>query len=165
MKPSISIDEYLQTSFEDLDREYVDGEIVERPSPDGLHSEIQWRLLGLVWDLAKSLPLHGRPELRSRVAATRVRIPDVAVYAGEEPVEPVPTIPPLVAIEILSPDDRLTQVMQKLEEYRAWGVRHIWLVDPRARTLRVYSSGSLSEVPALEIPEYGVQLNSDQIFG
>jgi Uma2 family endonuclease len=164
-KSAISMEEYLRTSFEDLDREYVDGEIVERSLPDRLHSRTQYRLAGLVWDLAKTLPLYGQTELRSRVAATRVRIPDVSVYAGEEPTERVPTQPPLVAIEILSPDDRHSEVMQKLEEYRAWGVRHIWLVDPERRRLQVYNSGALSEVPALEISEYDVRLTAAGIFG
>jgi Uma2 family endonuclease len=164
-KAAISIEEYLRTSFEDLDREYVDGEIVERSLPDLLHSRTQFRLTGLVWELAKRLPLYGQPELRSRVTATRVRIPDLSVYAGEEPTEQVPTQPPLVAIEILSPDDRYSEVMRKLEEYRAWGVRHIWLVDPDRSTLQVYGSGALSEVPALEIPEYDVRLTAADIFG
>ena len=43
-------------------------------------------------------------------------------------LELVPTIPPFVAIEILSPDDRMTDVRNKLAEYRAWGVTHVWLV-------------------------------------
>jgi Uma2 family endonuclease len=164
-KAAISIDEYLRTSFEGLDREYVDGEIVERSLPDELHSKTQWRLSGLIWDLSKTLPFHGRTELRSRVRATRIRIPDVAIYADIEPNAMVPTEPPLVAIEILSPDDRHSEVMQKLEEYQAWGVRHVWLVDPHRRKLDVYGSGTLSEVPALEIPEYDVRITSADIFG
>jgi Uma2 family endonuclease len=163
-KSAISIEEYLRTSFEDLDREYVDGEIVERTLPDLLHSRTQFRLAGLLFKAGETHPLYGQTELRSRVAATRVRIPDVSVYAGVEPTERVPTQPPLVAIEILSPDDRHSEVMQKLEEYRIWGVRHIWLVDPERRRLQVYGSGVLSEVPALEIPEYDVKLTPAQIF-
>jgi len=164
-KSAVSIEDYLRTSFEGLDREYVDGEIVERTLPDELHSKTQWRLSGLIWDLSKTLPFHGRTELRSRVRATRVRIPDVSIYAGSEPTEKVPSKPPLVAIEILSPDDRHSQVMQKLEEYSTWGVRHIWLVDPERRRLHVYADGTLSEVTALTIPEFAVQLTAAQIFG
>ena len=159
------MEEYLRTSFEDLDREYVDGEIVERSLPDQLHSKTQWRLSGLIWDLSKTRPFHGRPELRSRVRPTRIRIPDFAIYAGAEPNAMVPTEPPLVAIEILLPDDRLLEVMQKFEEYQAWGVRHVWLVDPHRRKLQVYDSGTLSEVGALEIEEYHVRITSADIFG
>jgi Uma2 family endonuclease len=164
-KAAVSIEEYLRTSFEDLDREYVDGEIVERSLPDELHSETQWRLSGLIWDLSKTRPFHGRPDLRSRVSARRIRIPDVAIYAGAKPNAMVPTEPPFVAIEILSPDDRHSEVMQKFEEYEAWGVRHVWLVDPHRRRLQVYGSGTLSEVAVLEIPEYDVRFTAADIFG
>lgn len=164
-KSAVSIEDYLRTSFEGLDREYVDGEIVERTLPDFLHSTTQWRLSGLIWELSKTLPFHGCTELRSRVAASRVRIPDVSIYVGLKPTEKVPTKSPLVAIEILSPDDRYSELMRKFEEYSAWGVRHIWLVDPESRKLKVYSDGALSEVSALAIPEFDVQLTASQIFG
>ena len=165
MGAAISLEEYLRTSFEGRDREYVDGEIVERGLSDEPHSRIQWRLSGLFWDLSKTLPFFGRTELRSRVAATRVRIPDVSIYTGQKPTERVPTRPPLVAIEILSPDDRYSELVQKFEEYNTWGVRHIWLVDPESCKLHVYTDGKLSEVPALTIPEFAVQLAGAEIFG
>ena len=164
-KSAVSIEDYLKTTFEGLDREYVDGEIVERTLPDDLHSKTQWRLSGLIWDVSKTLPFFGRTELRSRVAASRVRIPDVSVYTGQEPTERVPTRPPLVAIEILSPDDRHSELMRKFEEYSAWGVQHIWLVDPESRKLKVYADGTLSEVSALTIPEFAVQFSGGEIFG
>src|SRR5262245_1960939 len=104
-------------------------------------------------------------ELRSRVRATRVRIPDVSIYAGAEPTESVPAQPPLVAIEILLPADRHSELMRKFEEYSAWGVRHIWLVDPESRKLHIFTDGTLSEVSALPIPEFAVQLTAAQIFG
>ena len=164
-KSAVLIEDYLQTSFEGLDREYVDGEIVERTLPNFIHGKTQWRLSGLIWDLSKTLPFHGRTELRSRVRATRVRIPDVSIYAGQEPTERVPTKPPWVAIEILSPDDRHSELMQKFAEYDAWGVRHIWLVEPESRKLRVYADGTLSEVSELTIPEFNVQFTAAEIFG
>jgi Uma2 family endonuclease len=157
-KSAIQSTRYLRTSFEGLDREYVDGEIVKRASPDELHSETQWRLSGLIWDLSKTRPFHWRTELRLRVSPTRVRIPDVSIYAGQKPTDRVPTKPPLVAIEILSLDDRYSEVMQKLSEYSSWGVKHIWLVDPERRTLHAYAVGTLSEVSALMIHEFDVQL-------
>jgi Uma2 family endonuclease len=164
-RSAVSLDDYLHTSFENPDREYVDGEILERTLPDRLHGKTRFRLAGLIFRFCQTLPLHGMTEVRSRVAATRVRIPDVSIYSGDEPGEDVPSTPPLVAIEILSPDDRYLAVLEKLQEYRAWGVRHIWIVDPVRRVLQVYADGALTEVPALLIPEYGVQLTGAEIFG
>jgi|SRR5947207_15944549 len=164
-KSAVSIEEYLRTSFENPDREYVDGEIVERPLPDQLHSETIWRLIGAIWELAKTRPFHGRPELRSRVAPTRVRIPDVSIFAGQKPTESFPTVAPLAAIEILSIEDRHSDMMRKFVEYKAWGVAHIWLIDPRNRILHEYTDRSLTEVTALEMPEYDARITAAEIFG
>ena len=51
-----------------------------------------------------------------------------------------------LTIEILSEDDKMTKVMEKLEEYEAKGVPNIWLIDPRLRKMSVYSGGDLHEV-------------------
>ncbi len=163
-KSAVSIEEYLRTSFDDLDREYVDGEIVERTLPTYLHSKTQGRLAAIFCNLGDRYPLFSCVELRSRLGATRVRIPDVSVYAGEEPSDPVPAAPPLIAIEILSPDDRNHNVVLKLEEYRIWGVRHVWLVDPEARRLSVYGDDSLQEVAWFEVPEFGLRVLPEEIF-
>ena len=157
------LEEYLHTSFE-LDCEYVDGAIVERGSPDVSHSKAQGHVAGIFWDLAKTKLFHGYVSLRSRVRPSRVRIPDVSIYAGTEPTEDIPSTPPLVAVEILS-DDYHSNLMQKLEEYGAWGVRYIWLVNPRGRKLHTYADRSLTEVATLEIPEYDVRITPAEIFG
>src|SRR5437870_4141377 len=141
----VSIEEYLRTSFEGLDREYVDGEIVARSPTEEPHSAAQWRLSGLFWDLSKTLPFYGYSGQRLRVGPTRVRVADVGIYANREPCESVPSQPPLVVIEIVSRNDRHLEVMQKLKEYSDWGVPHIWLVDPERRSLYVYANGALSE--------------------
>jgi Uma2 family endonuclease len=97
-----------------------------------------------------------------RLRAGLYLIPDVAVFYPDEPGE-VPDFPPLVAIEILSPDDRLSAVRDKLEEYRAWGVAHVWLVDPHSK--RMYTcNGGLAEVQALAVPELGVELKASDVF-
>jgi Uma2 family endonuclease len=163
-KTAISIEEYLRTSYEDLDREYVDGEVVERTLPTNLHSKTQCRL-GRIFDtFGDTRPLYARTELRSRVRPTRVRIPDVSVYSGEEPADPVPAAPPLIAIEILSPEDRQSKVIAKLEEYREWGVRHLWLVDPQARKLHVYEKGALRGVDSFEVPEFELRVTATEVF-
>ena len=84
------------------------------------------------------------------------------VFKGE-PAEDVPSSPPLVAIEILSPDDRFAGVLTKLEEYGAWGVAHVWFVDPISRKLYVYTAG-LSETSAFRLPEYGVEMAASEVF-
>jgi Uma2 family endonuclease len=93
-----------------------------------------------------------------------VRIPDVAIYAGPEPEEEVPTLPPYIAVEILSPDDRVSYLMIKLAEYRGWGVAHIWVIDPMRQVLMEYGSDGLREVHGYLLPEYGLQVTYGEIF-
>lgn len=71
--------------------------------------------------------------------------------------------PPLIAIEILSPDDRLSEVRNKLEEYRAWGVAHVWLADPHSRRLYRCDEG-LAEVERFTVSEPGLDISADLIF-
>ncbi len=162
-KPQVPIDAYMHSSFEP-DREYLDGEVLERNVGNDPHSEAQWRLCLAFGKLNEKHPVHGRPELRVRVSESRYRIIDLAVYAGEKPSELVPSTPPLIAIEILSPDDRMSETLKKLEEYRRWGVAHVWLVDPQRRTPHVLAPQRLQEVQALELPEFEATIAAADVF-
>lgn len=160
----IPVEEYLRTSYEGADREYVDGEVVERNVGNNPHSEVQWRLGAFFWELSKQHPAHGRPELRVRVGERRYRVVDLAVYAGEAPTESVPSSPPLIAVEILSPDDRMSEMIEKLREYRQWGVPHVWLVDPQARALYSLDEDGFGERSRLAVPEFSAELTTEQVF-
>jgi Uma2 family endonuclease len=162
VQTAISMDDYLQTSFPDLDKEYRDGELVERSMPDYLHGKIQLKLGVFFMALSPRLALYPSSEARLLLSSRRALIPDVAVFHLEEP-QGIPTTPPLVAIEILSPDDRLTEVREKLREYHAWGVPHVWLVDPRSRVFYTCQD-RLREVITLTIPELGVELTQADLF-
>lgn len=162
-KDTLTEAEYLRTSFPDLDREFKDGEVVERSMPDWLHSMVQANLVALFHAERKRLNLQVAPELRVKVRAERVLIPDVCVFWPAEPVGSVPDRCPLIAIEILSEDDRMNAVMDKLNEYADWGVTHIWLVNPRNRALYVYRDG-LQTVRELAADEVGMTLRADDVF-
>ena len=96
-----------------------------------------------------------------RLAPDLYRIPDIAVFAESRPDEAVPSHPPLVAIEIISPDDRYSEMLEKLEEYQRWGVVHIWVVDPLRRTLAAYEDEVLRTVHKLALPGYPFELSAD----
>ena len=122
--------EYLSTSFEGTDREYVRGKIIERSMPDYPHGRMQAELAHPFRHLRDSHHLFVCSGTRMRLAPDLYRIADIAVFAGTEPDESVPSRPPLLVVEIISPDDRYSEVLEKLAEYRQWGVSHIWVVDP-----------------------------------
>jgi Uma2 family endonuclease len=117
----MSVDEYLHTSFSP-DCEYVDGVIVERNLGEKSHSKVQRNLLILL----RQPGIEAWPDQRVQVAPARFRIPDVCVTIGE-PDEDVFTAPPLICIEILSPEDRLTRLQEKIDDYLTFGVRHVWV--------------------------------------
>ena len=158
----MKVEDYLHTAFPDLDVEYRDGEIIERSQPDYLHGKTQGLLVAFFLALSNRLSLYPCVETRTRIRPGRYLIPDVAVF---HPVEPsgVPVTPPLVAIEVLSPDDRVSEVREKLDEYRTWGVPHVWLIDPRIRRSYMCDAG-LIEQSILQIPELGIELSSKDIF-
>lgn len=162
-KAAISVEEYLRTSYPDFDKEYRDGEVIERTLPDYLHSRIQALLCAFFVTAQKSLHLYACAALRVRLRENLVRIPDVCVFRSPQPPDVVPSTPPFIVVEILSPDDRMSEVLAKLEEYRQWGVTHVWLVDPHARHMYTWDTG-LVAVPKLRIPELNLELKPEDIF-
>ena len=160
----IALAEYLSTSFEGTDREYVRGEIVERSMPTYPHGKMQAELNYRFRLLRDSHRLFPCSETRMRLAPDLYRIPDVAVFAGTEPQEPVPSHPPLLVIKIISPDDRYSETLEKLAEYRQWGVPHIWVVDPDRRTLAIYEAGALLPASSLPVPAYPVEFSASDLF-
>jgi Uma2 family endonuclease len=74
-----------------------------------------------------------------RVSATRYRVPDICVTLGE-PEEQVFAGPPFLCIEILSPEDRAGRIQRKIADYLKFGVRYIWVIDPRRRDAIVYTT-------------------------
>jgi Uma2 family endonuclease len=129
----VSPEEYLSMSFDGPDREYVDGRVVERNVGEKDHSKLQRKLIVLFDRLEKTKGTLGFPEQRVQISPTRYRVPDLCVYIGSEPDEQVFTSPPFLAIEILSKDDRATEVQERIDDYLAFGVPFVWVIDPRTR--------------------------------
>ena len=155
----VPLAEYLTTAY-DPDVEYVDGVLVERNVGDWLHSLIQ---RNLIVALTRKYPhLFAVPELRSRTKETRYRLPDVSVLLSP-PGTRFLLNAAHIAIEILSEDDRMSQVLEILAEYEAAGIAQIWLVDPRLDLLSVYSAGNLGRVEILTTPD-GIELTRGDVF-
>jgi Uma2 family endonuclease len=158
-----SLEEYLSTSYSP-DREYVDGVVVERNWGEKSHSKIQRNLILL---LSRKYPeLHVWPELRMRTRGTRHRIPDVCVTL-DEPGTEVLQEPPFLTIEILSADDRMSAVLEKLQEYESVGVPNIWLIDPRLQQAYYFQDGDLHESEGDSLTTTGevrAELRLDEIF-
>jgi Uma2 family endonuclease len=162
-KAPVTAEQYLHMTFE-YDAEFVHGEILERAMPDRLHSKIQLRILMAIGRLIQSYPLFPYPELLMRLQPGLYRIPDVSVFVRQDPRESVPNSPPYLVIEILSKDDRHYDLMEKLEEYRVWGVQNIWVVDPYSKRLSLYNESGLQNVPSLALAGYPLELTPAALF-
>jgi len=159
----VPVDEYLRMSFEGPDPEYLDGELVERNLGDDSHSSTQSNLDGILHPLKKKFRIHVRPEIHMRLTPTRIRVADLAIFR-EKPADRIPSSPPYVVVEIVSPGDRYIEIHDKLEEYRHWGIKHIWLMDPTSQTFSVYDDAGLREVPVLVLPEYELTIQKSDVF-
>ena len=102
------------------------------------------------------------PEQRVQIKPNRFRVPDVCVVAGAEPEEQILTTPPLVCIEIMSKDDRWSQMQEKIDDYLSFGVQHVWVIDPRSRKAYEFTAGGMHEVRELRAqnPEIVVPLQA-----
>jgi Uma2 family endonuclease len=134
------------------DIEYVRGEIVERGMPDLVHSGAQKRLIVIFSTMEDLHRVYAFPELRLQLAEDVFRVPDVTVFTDALPSQLVPDRPPLCVVEIVSRDDRYTELLQKLEEYHRWGEPHIWVVDPWLERLSVYDGSDLRQTADLGLP-------------
>jgi Uma2 family endonuclease len=135
----VTVEEYLSTVYEP-ECDYVDGELEDRNVGEKDHSKIQRKLVRLLPDSVAVFP-----EIRIRVSETRFRVPDVAVYLAE-PDEQVFTTPPYLVIEILSPEDRWSRMIRKLDDYAHMGCVNIWIFDPSQFKAYRYESALMAEV-------------------
>ena len=160
----ISPEEYLSMSFGDREPEYVRGELIYRPMPDYAHAFIQMMLGSMLIQALSAQGYTVLSELRSRLAPDNYRLPDIAVYGPGQQAEPVPSEPPRIAIEIISKDESHSEMLQKLEDYQAWGVANIWTVDPRRKKLSVFADDALKNVDALKLAGTDFEVNMDQLL-
>jgi Uma2 family endonuclease len=141
----VSVEEYLRTSFPDADREYIDGRIVERNVGEVDHSDLQTAIAHYLRTHYKKRVWAG-VEVRVQVKKTRFRIPDVTVTLGSKPAERVIRKPPIVAVEVLSPDDRAGYLEEKINDYLEFGVPYIWVINPETRRACVHTPEGSHEV-------------------
>ena len=165
--PQITLEQYLHTAYHP-DCDFVDGHLEERTMGGTRHARLQMQLGH--WFI-----LHEREwnvcvmsELRTRVSPTRVRLPDVTVanYDAALKEEDVRTTPPLIAIEILSPDDRINRVVVRLKDFLNMGIPHVWLLDPVEQVAFIYTHAGLKlvEEAIIAVPESPVFLDLTRLF-
>jgi Uma2 family endonuclease len=128
----VPLEVYLNSSFEP-DAEYVNGVIEARPMGEWNHANWQAAILKFFRTRRHDWNIRAAAKLRIQVSEGNFRVPDVAVTNRNLPVEQVITHPPIAVFEILSPEDTVTRMMTKLDDYERMGIRTILVLDPNGK--------------------------------
>src|ERR1017187_5183187 len=129
---AVSVEEYLSTVYRP-DCDYIDGEVVERNVGEVDHSRLQILMSYYLVGREKAWGVTAFTEVRVEVKPTRFRVPDIAVVTGPVPKTRILREPPLLCVEILSPENRMVKVQEGVEDYLSFGVPCVWIVNPTTR--------------------------------
>jgi Uma2 family endonuclease len=176
--PPIDLAAFLHLTETKPASEFIDGQVIQKPMPQGEHSRLQQKLItainAVTEDDRQALAL---PELRCTFGDKSL-VPDIAVFEwGRIPISPAGgianrfAIAPDWAIEILSPDQSSTRVTANLVHCLEHGTQLGWLIDPAEQLVLVYPPGQqvlvISQAAVLPVPEFatGLRLSVEQVFG
>ena len=161
----IPLSDYLGHSFRP-DCDYMDGELQERNFGELDHSDLQTRLIELLLSAGNKTHIRANSELRVQVKPTRFRVPDVCVMRRDAPREQIVRTPPILCIEVLSPDDTVEKIRERVRDFLEMGVREVWILDPATRTATLCAGSTSTEQTdgVLHIPGLPIQLALAEIF-
>ena len=161
----ITIEEYLASSYEP-DLEFVDGVLEEKNMGEWDHSYLQ-SMICYWFNLHQAeWKIDVLSEYRTRTSKSRVRMPDVCVVWQGARAERVRVTPPLLCIEILSPEDRPGRVMKRLDDFVQMGAENLWILDPSDRSAATYSRFGMKPFDGerLTVPNTPIYLEVAAIF-
>ena len=153
----IPVEEYLAKSWRP-DREYIDGEVLERNLGEFDHADLQTVLAVWLRPRRRKWNVRVVVEQRVQVSATRFRVPDVSVLSADLPREKIIEHPPLICIEVLSKDDTLRGMRERVADYSAMGVPNIWLFEPEGREVWVCNADSMVKVTGDVLSASGTEI-------
>lgn len=175
----ITLEEFLRLPETKPTSEYIEGEITQKPMPQGKHSVIQTELASKI-NLVLKQPKVARSfsELRCTFG-TRSLVPDISVFTWAKiprqedgSVANTFLCAPDWAIEILSPDQNQTKVVKNILYCLKHGTQMGWLIDPEEKSVFVYLPHSSTEVfdepeMVLPVPEFArnLSLTLEELIG
>jgi Uma2 family endonuclease len=158
----VSLLEYNKTSYRP-DREYIDGELLQRNVGKWEHARLQALLASWFRSQEKNWSVKVAMEQRVQVFPTRVRIPDV-MLVSRGPQPDVIVDPPVLVVEILSPDDTYTETQSRSADYLRMGVPCVWIIDPTSRTGRQCIGDAWTAADTLAVPGTSIRGNLLELF-
>ena len=160
----IPVSEYLRTTYRP-DCDYIDGEVRERNVGEQPHGDLQI-ILGTIFRTNR-LAWGVRPlgDTRLQITPTRYRIPDLVVLRNTDPKDDIIAFAPLLCIEILSHEDRLNEIRQRVADYSSVGAKAVWVIDPWRRVAYEETAEGLKEsVEALRVSGTSIEVSITEIF-
>ena len=150
--PFVPLEVYLRSSYEP-DAEYVDGVIEERSVGEWNHADWQAAIMEYFRSRRIEWNIRAAAEVRVQVRKYNFRVPDVTVLDRNLAVEQVITHPPIAVFEVLSPEDSVTRMMTKLDDYEQMGIQTILVLDPGGKHFR-FRAGALEPLTetAFDLP-------------
>jgi Uma2 family endonuclease len=174
----ITLEEFLALPDTKPASEYIDGEIIQKPMPQGQHSVIQKKLLLTIDPILSDTGIaQAFPELRC-VFGGRAVVPDVVVfeeanisYDDNGDIVNAVSIAPDWTIEVLSPEQSTTRVLKNINHCLAHGTQMGWLIDPKDRSIFVCMPDRTFQIideptTVLPVPVFAaaIELTVEQIF-
>jgi Uma2 family endonuclease len=176
---SVSLEEFLQLPETQPASEYIDGQIIQKPMPQGKHSAIQGEFVSFINSMVKPQRIaRAFPELRCTFGGRSI-VPDVSVFIWQniprDPNGEIANVFPLApdwAIEILSPEQSQTKVTKKILHCLNHGTQVGWLIDPYEQTVFAYLPNQQPQVfeetdPIVAVPAFATELHLSvgMVFG
>jgi len=130
--------------------EIIDGEMIEMTPTKFMHGKFEFKIAGLLEKHLgnKGYVAVGEVGIIISKNPLRLRAADI-VYVSKEtsPLEPAGMleIPPDLIIEIISEDNTLSYLNEKVKDYLSIGVKRVVLVDPSTETVIIFKHGSKAE--------------------
>ena len=149
----IALDDFLRLPETKPASEYIDGQIIQKPMPQGKHSTLQIEFATVINASVRPKRIaRAFPELRCTFDGSSI-VPDIAVFTWER----IPTdengeianafpLAPDWTIEILSPNQRQTRVTKNILRCLKNGAQMGWLIDPDERAILIYQPGQEVEI-------------------
>ncbi|MGB7442197.1 MAG: Uma2 family endonuclease [Coleofasciculaceae cyanobacterium] len=176
--PQLSLHDFLQLPETKPASEYTNGKIYQKPMPKGKHSRVQIRLGTQINQVAEPDRIASAfPELRCTFSG-RSLVPDITVFSWQRipldangEIENIFEIYPDWTIEILSPEQSPTRVIDKILFCLNHGTELGWLIDPQEKLVMIFKPGKQPEIkqdgdmlPVLSSLEALLKLSVQDIF-
>ena len=142
---TLTLAEFLNLPETKPASEYIDGQVLQKPMPQGKHSAIQTELAAAINSVMKARKVaRSFTELRCTFGG-RSTVPDISVFTWDRicrsqngEIANVFAIAPDWTIEVLSPDQSQTKVIKNILHCLEHGTQVGWLIDPEEQSVFVY---------------------------